>query len=190
MHEKVKSQIEKKMEGYAKYANKGRKKVTFEPGDWVWVHFRKKRFPSQRKSKLMPRGDGPFQVLARINDNAYKIDLPREYGVSATFNVVDLTLFDAGDDFVDLRTNTLQEGGNDMGIQAHDNHQTQAHDQMEAQDPIQGIGGPMTRARAKKAQEALKHMVTILRTVQMQGETQHLEAHKGELLVLCVDCLG
>ena len=64
------------------------------------------------------------------------------------------------------------------------------HDQMEAQDPIQGIGGPMTRARAKKAQEALKHMVTILRTVQMQGETQHLEAHKGELLVLCVDCLG
>ena len=68
------------MEGYAKYANKGRKKVTFERSDWVWVHFRKEWFPSQRKSKLMPRGDGPFQVLARINDNAYKIDLPGEYG--------------------------------------------------------------------------------------------------------------
>ena len=54
---------------------------------------------------------------------------------------------------------------------------------MEAQDPIQDIGGPMTRA--KKAQETLKHMVTILGAVQMQGE-----AHKGELLVLCVDCLG
>ena len=74
------SQIEKKMEGYAKYANKGRKNVTFEPGGWVWVNFRKERFPSQRKSKFMPRGDGPFQVLARINDNAYKIDLPGEYG--------------------------------------------------------------------------------------------------------------
>ena len=61
--------------------------------------------------------------------------------------------------------------------------ETQAHDQMEAQDPIQDIGGPMTRA--KKAQETLKHMVTILGAVQMQGE-----AHKGELLVLCVDCLG
>ena len=47
----------------------------------------------------------------------------------------------------------------------------------------------MTRARAKKAQEALEHMVTILRAVQMQGEAQHLEAHKGKLLVLCVDCL-
>ena len=102
--------------------------------------------------------------------------------------MADLTLFDAGDDFRDLRANVSQEGGNYVGIKAHDNHQTQAHDQMEAQDPIQGIGGPMTRARAKKAQEALKHMVTILRVVQMQGETQHLEAHKGELL--CVDCLG
>ena len=109
MHEKVKSQIEKKMEGYAKYANKGRKNVTFEPGDWVWVNFRKERFPSQRKSKLMARGDDPFQVLARIDDDAYKIDLLREYGVSATFNVADFTLSDAGDDFRDLRANASQE---------------------------------------------------------------------------------
>ena len=63
----------------------------------------------------------------------------------------------------------------------------QAQDQMEAQDAIQGLEGPMTRARAKKAQEALEHMVIILRAVQMQGEAQHLESHKGELLVLCVD---
>jgi hypothetical protein len=48
---------------------------------------RKERFPNLRKSKLQPRGDSPFQVLERINDNAYKIDLPGEYDVSATFNV-------------------------------------------------------------------------------------------------------
>ena len=124
-----------------------------------------------------------FFSIWDFRDNAYKIDLLGKYGVSATFNVADLTLFDAGDDFRDLRANVSQEGGNYVGIKA------QAHDQMEAQDPIQGIGGPMTRARAKKAQEALKHMVTILRAVQMQGEAQHLEAHKGKLLVLCVDCL-
>jgi len=34
LHEKVNAQIEKKkIEGYTKYGNKGRKKVTFEPGD-------------------------------------------------------------------------------------------------------------------------------------------------------------
>ncbi|XP_052181971.1 uncharacterized protein LOC127794765 [Diospyros lotus] len=41
------------------------------PGDWVWLHMRKECFPIQRRSKLLPRGDGPFQVLERINDNAY-----------------------------------------------------------------------------------------------------------------------
>jgi len=54
--------------------------MVFEPEDWVWLHLRKDRFPSQRKSKLQPRGDGPFKVLERINDNAYKIDLPSEMG--------------------------------------------------------------------------------------------------------------
>ncbi|XP_073038070.1 LOW QUALITY PROTEIN: uncharacterized protein [Primulina eburnea] len=51
------------------------------PGDWVWLHLRKERFPEKRCSKLLPRGDGPFQVLERINDNAYKLDLPGEYNV-------------------------------------------------------------------------------------------------------------
>src|SRR5215470_568413 len=39
LHEQVKAQVERKMETYAKQANKRRKKVVFEPGDWVWVHF-------------------------------------------------------------------------------------------------------------------------------------------------------
>ena len=54
--------------------NKGRTRVVFQPGDWVWVHFRKERFPNQRKSKLHARGDGPFQVIEHINDNAYRLD--------------------------------------------------------------------------------------------------------------------
>ena len=74
---------------------------------------RKERFPEQRRSKLLPRGDRPFQVLARINDNAYKLDLTGEYSVSASFNVSDLSPFDAGDD---LRANPSQEEGNDEDI--------------------------------------------------------------------------
>jgi hypothetical protein len=71
----------------------------------------KERFPNQRKSKLQPSGDGPFQVFERINDNAYKIDLPGKYGVNATFNVVDLTLFDIG---FDSRSNPSEERRDDV----------------------------------------------------------------------------
>ncbi|XP_027156432.1 uncharacterized protein LOC113757267, partial [Coffea eugenioides] len=59
--------------------------LDLSPLPWVWLHLRKERFPVQRRNKLFPRGDGPFQVIKRINDNAYKLDLP--------------------DDEADLRTN-------------------------------------------------------------------------------------
>ena len=78
-------------------------------GGSVWflnleIGFGKERFPVQRHNKLLSHGDGPFQVVERINDNAYKFDFSGEYGVSATFNVADLNPFDIGDDQY-LRTN-------------------------------------------------------------------------------------
>ena len=91
----------------------------------------------------MPRGYGPFQVLERINDNAYKLDLPGEYNVSATFNVADLSPFAAGDDF-DLRTNPFQEEGNDenpsVPVQLTIPWGT---------DPLQMKTEPITRAQAR-----------------------------------------
>jgi hypothetical protein len=81
IHEKTKEAIELKAVRKVASMNKHRKKVLFETRDLVWIHLHKERFPKQRKSKLMPRGDGPFHVLAKINDNAYKIDLPPSYGV-------------------------------------------------------------------------------------------------------------
>ncbi len=87
-----------------------RREKEFQVGDLVMVYMRKERFPAHRWSKLHPRGDGPFQVLERINDNAYKLDLPGEYNISATFNVSDLSLFDVGDD---SRSNPFEERGND-----------------------------------------------------------------------------
>jgi hypothetical protein len=54
MHETTKLQIEKMNEKYHITDSKGRKEVKLEPGDLVWVHLRKNRFPDLRKSKLMP----------------------------------------------------------------------------------------------------------------------------------------
>ncbi|KAK1678037.1 hypothetical protein QYE76_038885 [Lolium multiflorum] len=98
IHVKTKESIEKKGKSNAARMNKKRKEMLFKPGDMVWVHFRKDRFPKLRKSKLKPRGAGPYKVLAKINDNAYSIDLPvDEFGVSNSFNVVDLTPYDGED---------------------------------------------------------------------------------------------
>ena len=86
---------------YSTKGNRGRKELILNEGHWVWLHLRKDRFPTKRKSKLSPRGDGPFQVLERINNNAYRLDLPKEYGVSTTFNISDLIPF-AGGYYLDL----------------------------------------------------------------------------------------
>ncbi|GJX31456.1 RNA-directed DNA polymerase [Tanacetum coccineum] len=75
---------------------------------------RKDRFPPGRYGKLQDRADGLFRVLKRINDNAYKIDLPGSYGVSATFNVADLTPYVEADDFHgDSGTSHFLEGEDD-----------------------------------------------------------------------------
>ncbi|XP_073049491.1 uncharacterized protein [Primulina eburnea] len=150
LHEKVKDNIEKKNLQYTKQANKGRKKMVFEKGDWVWLHLRKERFPEKRRSKLLPRGDGPFQVIERINDNAYKLDLPGEYNVSSTFNVSDLSLFDVGDD-QDLRTNPFQEGENDANVV--DQAPKKAWESLELPE------GPITRGRSKKFKDALQGLM-------------------------------
>ena len=57
MHEKVKFQIQQQTEKYVKSYNKGKREIIFEEGDLVWLHLRKDRFPTKRKSKLSPRGD-------------------------------------------------------------------------------------------------------------------------------------
>ena len=108
----------------------------FEPGDWVWLHMRKERLPAQKISKLQPLGDGPFQVLERINDNTYKLDLPSKYNVSATFNVSDLSYFDAG---ADSRTNPFQEEGDDVIMAALDPDSARS-----TVDPIHIPVGPIT----------------------------------------------
>nr|GEY11136.1 hypothetical protein [Tanacetum cinerariifolium] len=88
---KVREQIIKHNLQYQTRANTHHKQVLYEEGDLVWIHLRRARFPQRRFGKLHPRADGPFRILKKINDNAYKVELPGHYGVSNTFNVADLS---------------------------------------------------------------------------------------------------
>jgi hypothetical protein len=118
--------------------SKGRKLITFEPGDMVWLHLRKDRFPTLRCSKLMPHAAGPFKVLTKINDNAYILDLPAEFGISTSFNVADLKPYMAEDEELPSRMTSLQEGEDDEDITMSTT--------TPAAPPHQG---PITRARAR-----------------------------------------
>jgi hypothetical protein len=116
MHETTKHNIEKMNEKCRIASSKGRKEVKLEPGDLVWLHLRKDRFPDLRKSKLMPRADGPFKIIEKINDNACKLELPPEFGVSPTFNISDLKSYLGEEDTLESRTTPIQEGEDDEDI--------------------------------------------------------------------------
>jgi hypothetical protein len=133
LHASTKANIEKMTEKYRIPGSQGRKQVKLEVGDLVWLHLRKDRFPELRKSKLMPRGAGPYKILEKINDNAYKLELPSEFWVSPTFNIADLKPYLGEEDELESRTTPLQEGEDDEDITS-----------------IHTINGPITRSRARQ----------------------------------------
>ena len=76
----------------------------------------------------------------KINDNAYKLELPSEFGISPTFNISDLRPYLGEEDELESRTTPIQEGEDDEDITPTDTNDT-------PQDDIQG---PITRARARQ----------------------------------------
>ena len=137
MHKQIKEQIERKNARVATRVNQTRRRITFQPGDWLWIHLRKERFPHEKISKLQPRDDGPFEVLEKIGDNAYKVDLRGKYNVSSTFNVADLSLYDSTDSW----SNPLQEGEED------------AAKPNAIPDPLRVPIGPITRSKSNQLRQ-------------------------------------
>ncbi|RDY10218.1 hypothetical protein CR513_05303, partial [Mucuna pruriens] len=96
----------------------------------------KERFPHLRKSKLIPRGDRPFKIMKKLNDNAYKVDMPQEFGRSMQAP--------------NLRTNSLLEGENDANT-----YLLNLGDMKE--EAVLTPQGFMTRDRLKKCKKCTKN---------------------------------
>jgi hypothetical protein len=92
-----------------------------------------------RKSKLISRAAGPFKILAKINDNVYKLELSPEFGVSPSFNISDLRPYFGEEDEMSSRTMSMQEGEDDEDIN------TSA-----TIIPSVEILGPITRSQAQQ----------------------------------------
>jgi len=52
------------------------------------VCIRKERFHKQMRFTLMQKEYDLFEIIEKINDNDYKVDLSGEYEVNATFNEI------------------------------------------------------------------------------------------------------
>ena len=87
----------------------------------------------------MPRADSPFKVLEKINDNAYKVELPADLDVSPTFNIADLKPYLGEEDELPSRTTSIQEGEDDEDINTI----------VTPTAPTVIHTGPITRARAR-----------------------------------------
>ncbi|VFQ65589.1 unnamed protein product [Cuscuta campestris] len=89
-------------------------KWSIQPGDLVWVHVHKARLFNKRKSKLQPRDDGPFEVLAKVQKNSYVADLTRGLKITATFHQRDLSPYEDFKDNPSLRTNSFENRESDI----------------------------------------------------------------------------
>ena len=73
--------------------NKGRDFTEFHEGDLVLINPHTLHFLRSDKGKgkqLLMRYDGPFEVMEKISDVAYRIRLPASYGIHPVINIAHL----------------------------------------------------------------------------------------------------
>ena len=85
--ERAKELLKVAQERQKAYADKRRRDVSYEVGDKLLLNTKNVRDRSLGTPKLMPRWVGPYQVLERVGNVAYRLDLPSEMKMHPVFHV-------------------------------------------------------------------------------------------------------
>lgn len=113
VHTQVIANLESSSSKYKAASDSRRRRVLFEVGDQVWVFLTKDRMPAHAYNKLKAKKIGPLTVVERINDNAYRLQLPANINTSDVFNVRYLSRFVPPDPFPDSWSNPSSPAGPD-----------------------------------------------------------------------------
>jgi hypothetical protein len=93
IHQMVQEQLEKSQSKYKTRHDKHRVDHSFQVGDEVWLYISKERLKGEGK-KLKPNRYGPFKILDKIGNNAFRLDLPPYMQMYAVVNVENLKLYE------------------------------------------------------------------------------------------------
>ena len=92
-HQTVQDQLGKSQSKYKARHEKHHVDHKFQVGDKIWLHISKDRLQGGGK-KLKPIRYGPFEILEKIVDNAFKLDLPSYMQIYSVVNVENLRLYE------------------------------------------------------------------------------------------------
>ena len=142
-HAQVYENLGRTMGKYKLAADKKRRHLEFDIGDFVWAILTKDRFPVGDYNKLAAKKIGPLEILEKINPNAYRLRLPSHIRTADVFNVKHLIPYsgDSSGEDTDCtsRSTFLHPGGDDAAA-------TQALEYLESKDRCK-TDGPAGRRR-------------------------------------------
>jgi len=93
IHHTVQEQLDKSQSSYKERHDKRWVDHKFQVGNEVWLYISKKRLQGEGKN-LKPIRYGPFKILEKIDNNAFKLDLPPYTQIYYVVNVENLRLFE------------------------------------------------------------------------------------------------